>query len=144
MLLDIKPFEEEIEPGFLNVEYNEGKISNINWLDQDSIRFTKLFHYKNEDLFLITELRESLILKEIYFTNHLVTDRFINYSTYQTRYNPIDEDGEMLVICYDSFCDEMDAFVDWKNQKGIKTLKRKDAVNAYTKQEKQYGRVSQG
>ena len=27
----------------------------------------------------------------------------------------------MLVICYDSFCDEMNPFVDWKNQKGIKT-----------------------
>ena len=27
----------------------------------------------------------------------------------------------MLIICYDSFCDEMDEFVDWKNQKGIKT-----------------------
>ena len=27
----------------------------------------------------------------------------------------------MLVICYDSFCDEVQEFVDWKNQKGIKT-----------------------
>ena len=43
MLLNIKPFEDEIEPGFLNVEYNEGKISNINWFDQDSTRFTKIF-----------------------------------------------------------------------------------------------------
>ena len=27
----------------------------------------------------------------------------------------------MLIICYDSFCDEMQPLVDWKNQKGIKT-----------------------
>jgi len=53
--------------------------------------------------------------------HYLYSDRFINYSTYQTRYNPIEEDGEMLVICYDSFCDEMEPFITWKNQKGIKT-----------------------
>ena len=27
----------------------------------------------------------------------------------------------MLIICYDDFCDEMGSFVNWKNQKGIKT-----------------------
>ena len=53
--------------------------------------------------------------------HYLYSNRFINYSSYQTRYNPIEEDGEMLIICYDSFCDEMSDFVDWKNQKGIKT-----------------------
>jgi len=53
--------------------------------------------------------------------NTLYSNHFLNYETYQVRYTPIDEDGEMLVICYDSFCDEMQEFVDWKNQKGIKT-----------------------
>ena len=53
--------------------------------------------------------------------SHIYSNRFINYETYQTRYNPISEDGEMLIICYDDFCDEMDSFVNWKNQKGIKT-----------------------
>ena len=53
--------------------------------------------------------------------HYLYSDRFINYSSYETRYNPIEEDGEMLIICYDDFCDEMNDFVDWKNQKGIKT-----------------------
>jgi len=53
--------------------------------------------------------------------HYLYSDRFLNYSSHETRYNPIDEDGEMLVICYDDFCDEMIPFVDWKNQKGIKT-----------------------
>ena len=53
--------------------------------------------------------------------SQIYSNRFINYETYQTRYNPISEDGEMLIICYDDFCDEMDSFVNWKNQKGIKT-----------------------
>ena len=53
--------------------------------------------------------------------SQIYSNRFINYETYQTRYNPISEDGEMLIICYDDFCDEMGSFVNWKNQKGIKT-----------------------
>jgi len=58
------------------------------------------------------------LVKDYYY---LYSDRFLNYDSYETRYNPIDEDGEMLVICYDDFCDDMDPFVSWKNQKGIKT-----------------------
>ena len=53
--------------------------------------------------------------------SYIYSDRFLNFATYQNRYNPLLEDGEMLVICYDSFCDEMTPFVTWKNQKGIKT-----------------------
>ncbi len=67
----------------------------------------------------INESRESSKLVKDF--HYLYSDRFINYSSYETRYNPIEEDGEMLIICYDSFCDEMSDFVDWKNQKGIKT-----------------------
>ena len=53
--------------------------------------------------------------------HNLYTNRFLNFNTYQSRYNPISEVGEMLIICYDSFCDEMSDFVDWKNQKGLQT-----------------------
>ena len=63
--------------------------------------------------------RESKKLVKDY--HYLYSDRFLNYASYQTRYNPIEEDGEMLIICYDDFCDEMNDFVNWKNQKGIKT-----------------------
>jgi len=58
------------------------------------------------------------LVKDYYY---LYSDRFLNYESYETRYNPLMEDGEMLIICYDNFCDDMDSFVDWKNQKGIKT-----------------------
>ena len=79
MLLDIKPFEDEISHGFLNVEYTNQRVSNITWFDQDSIKFTKIFHYDNDDLVLITEFRESTILKEFHFISHAVTERFIYY-----------------------------------------------------------------
>jgi len=48
---------------------------------------------------------------------------FLNYSTFQTRYTPIEEGtpGRMLIISYGSFMTDMQPFVDWKNQKGIFT-----------------------
>ena len=52
--------------------------------------------------------------------SYMYMERFLNFP-YDYRYTPISEEGEMLVICYDDFCDEMSEFVDWKNQKGIKT-----------------------
>ena len=52
--------------------------------------------------------------------SYMYMERFLNY-TNDYRYTPVSEEGEMLVICYDDFCDEMSDFVDWKNQKGIKT-----------------------
>ena len=45
--------------------------------------------------------------------------RFINFSGLD--YTPLLESGTMLVICYDSFMDAMQPFVDWKNQKGLST-----------------------
>ena len=39
MLLDIKPFEHEIDYGFLNVEYTNQRVSNITWFDEDSINW---------------------------------------------------------------------------------------------------------
>ena len=47
-------------------------------------------------------------------------DHFINYST-NNRYDILSEQGPMLIISYGDFLDEMQAFVDWKNYKGIPT-----------------------
>ncbi|MBN1281217.1 MAG: PKD domain-containing protein, partial [Candidatus Thermoplasmatota archaeon] len=44
---------------------------------------------------------------------------FINYNP--TRYTPVPEQGNMLVITYDDFYDEMVPFVQWKNLKGTPT-----------------------
>jgi hypothetical protein len=45
---------------------------------------------------------------------------FINYNnTY--KYTPIEEQGNMLIICYSTFMSAMQPFVDWKNTEGIHT-----------------------
>jgi gingipain R len=47
---------------------------------------------------------------------------FLNYGLDETtRYSPVLEDGEMLIITADSFRTAMQPFVSWKIQKGIKT-----------------------
>ncbi|MBN2563377.1 MAG: hypothetical protein JXQ75_20850 [Phycisphaerae bacterium] len=45
---------------------------------------------------------------------------FLNYDL-DTRYDPIDEDGDMLIICYDDWMANMSPFVDHKNAIGINT-----------------------
>ena len=46
---------------------------------------------------------------------------FENFNTTNTRYNFIEEQGNMLIISYGDFMDEMQPFVEWKNKKGIPT-----------------------
>ena len=80
MFNDITPFEDEIELDFLNVTYTNNQVSSIYWFDQDSIRFSKLFHYDDQNnLFLISEFRDQVILKEVYFASYNVADRFIRF-----------------------------------------------------------------
>ncbi len=45
--------------------------------------------------------------------------QFLNYP--KNKYTPVEEDGNMLIICYGSYMAEMEPFVLWKNQKGIPT-----------------------
>ena len=47
--------------------------------------------------------------------------RFINFGENATKYNFVDDRGEMLVICADQFMDGMQDFVAWKNQSGRPT-----------------------
>ncbi len=65
--------------------------------------------------------------------NHIYQNHFLNYGS-SNRYTPVSEDGEMLIICYDSFMDAMEPFVEWKNQKGIKTtmVPKSEAGSNYT------------
>ncbi len=44
---------------------------------------------------------------------------FVNHNVVQ--YTPIEETGNMLVICYDQFTTAMQPFVDWKNKMGQRT-----------------------
>ena len=80
MLSHIKPFSHSIEPGFIEAIYNNDLVTSIFWFDQDSIKFSKIFHYNdNQKLYLITEYREAVMLKEYFFNSHPKTDQFINY-----------------------------------------------------------------
>ncbi|MFC1573038.1 C25 family peptidase propeptide domain-containing protein [Candidatus Eisenbacteria bacterium] len=49
----------------------------------------------------------------------LYADHFLNGDA--TRYSPITEVGEMLVIAYDDFIPNVQPLIDWKNQMGVKT-----------------------
>ena len=44
--------------------------------------------------------------------------RFLNFKS-NTKYTPIGEAGNMLIICYGQYMNAMQPFIDWKIQKGI-------------------------
>ena len=46
---------------------------------------------------------------------------FINYEASMNRYTPLDEEGDLLIICYDNFMSAMTDFVNWKKTRGINT-----------------------
>ncbi|MDH4032183.1 MAG: C25 family cysteine peptidase [candidate division Zixibacteria bacterium] len=47
--------------------------------------------------------------------------RFLNYQQAGEKYTQVSEFGDILVITYDAFAGDMQPYVDWKMQKGIKT-----------------------
>lgn len=47
--------------------------------------------------------------------------RYINYEASMSKYNSIEEDGELLIICHDAFMSAMEPFVAWKKQIGRPT-----------------------
>ncbi len=46
---------------------------------------------------------------------------FINYQASQDRYTPLEEEGDLLIICYDDFIYAMTDFVNWKRTRGVNT-----------------------
>ncbi|HUW04778.1 MAG TPA: C25 family cysteine peptidase [Williamwhitmania sp.] len=49
--------------------------------------------------------------------------QFLNYTeAVSDRYTPLSDVGTMLVVCYHDFMSVMQPFVDWKNQRGLKTV----------------------
>ncbi len=46
---------------------------------------------------------------------------FINYEASMNRYTPLDEEGDLLIICYDNFISSMTDFVNWKKTRGVNT-----------------------
>jgi len=52
--------------------------------------------------------------------NNIYRHHFLNYQQ-NSKYTPVEEEGNMLVICYDDWTSSMQAFVDWKNKIGRPT-----------------------
>ena len=46
---------------------------------------------------------------------------FINYEAGMAKYTPLDEEGDLLIICYDNFISYMTDFVNWKKTRGVNT-----------------------
>ena len=46
---------------------------------------------------------------------------FINYEAGMAKYTPLDEEGDLLIICYNSYMSYMTDFVNWKKTRGINT-----------------------
>ncbi len=74
--------------------------------------------YKDDSGFAAKSAMSSV--KETKVFNMLYDELFIN-STNNSRYTSVDDDGKLLVITFPSFEDEMQPFVDWKNQRGQET-----------------------
>jgi hypothetical protein len=70
---------------------------------------------------ILTERREDG--KTVRAFEGIYARKFLNYNEYRSasRYVPLEEDGNMLVISYGAFMADMQDFVDWKNMSGIPT-----------------------
>lgn len=71
----------------------------------------------NRNIFDRTEANDKVSVE----FNKIYNKHFINYHVFQNRYTPLEEEGNMLVICYDDWTAEMQDFVDWKNTIGRPT-----------------------
>lgn len=51
--------------------------------------------------------------------NNIYYNHFLNAGVQASRYTPLVEQGNMLIISYGDFMDEMQPFIDWKKQTGM-------------------------
>ncbi|MFK5855496.1 MAG: C25 family cysteine peptidase, partial [Bacteroidota bacterium] len=79
----------------ITLELFENGTSNINIISNDNP---------------ITTIDESF--------NDIYAHHFLNYDNITSRYTPVEEMGNMLIISYADFMDEMQPFIDWKIKSG--------------------------
>ena len=68
----------------------------------------------------VIESRRSTMKLDPDFKN-VYQRHFINYEASMDRYTPVDEEGDLLIICYDNFISSMTDFVNWKKTRGVNT-----------------------
>ena len=65
--------------------------------------------------------RRSTVVKMDPEIKKMYESRFINYNESMSKYTPMVETGDMLIICHDAFMTAMQPFVNWKKQIGRPT-----------------------
>ena len=68
-----------------------------------------------------TMTRKSSTMKMDPEINAMYENHFINYAETNAKYTPVNETGELLIICHDAFMSAMQPFVNWKKQIGRPT-----------------------
>ena len=69
----------------------------------------------------VIETRRSNVVKMDPDFKSVYQRHFINYEASMNRYTPLDEEGDLLIICYDNFISSMTDFVNWKKTRGVNT-----------------------
>ena len=76
----------------------------------------------------VMEARRSNVIKMDPDFKSLYQRHFINYEAGMAKYTAVDEEGDLLIICYGNFMSSMNDFVNWKKTRGVNTT----IVNAST------------
>jgi hypothetical protein len=114
----------ELESPYIVRDYR-GQVVIINPIQYNPV--SKILRVYNEISLEITPTGFDTVnvydrIKSLRLNNDFIdiyNNNFINFKT--TRYTPVEEYGEMLIIAYDSFYNSMLPFVEWKIMKGIPT-----------------------
>ena len=79
----------------------------------------------------VMETRRSNVVKLDPDFKSVYQHHFINYDAGMAKYSVLDEEGDLLIICYDNFYNNMTDFVNWKKTRGINTtIVKTSAVNS--------------
>lgn len=112
------------------IRNQKGQTINLTPFQYNAV--TKTLRVYNEVVIKIN-FTKSLVKQEIIRFNDdkefdaIYAEHFINYTSVSNNsgnkmaYVPLAEDGDLLVISEDAFSSKMTPFIQWKNQKGIKT-----------------------
>ena len=69
----------------------------------------------------VMESRRSNVVKLDPDFKSVYQRHFINYEAGMSKYTPVDEEGDLLIICYDNFISYMTDFINWKKTRGVNT-----------------------
>ena len=69
----------------------------------------------------VIEARKSNTIKIDQDFKNVYQRHFINYESGVAKYTPLEEEGDLLIICHDSFISSMTDFVNWKKTRGVNT-----------------------